>query len=81
MFTTKRGAPVGPRNFDRSWRSRVTRAGVPPITAHDGWRTCGSLLARSRRPSASGDAILRHTQFAITMEIYTKVSDAATTPA
>jgi len=78
MFTTKYGTPIEPRNFDRSWHARIARAGVPRITVHDGRRTCGSLLADLDVHPRVAMAILRHAQFAITMEIYTEVSDAAT---
>jgi len=78
MFTTKYGTPIEPRNFDRSWHARIAKAGVPRITVHDGRRTCGSLLADLDVHPRVAMAILRHAQFAITMEIYTEVSDAAT---
>ena len=51
---------------------------MPRITVHDGRRTCGSLLADLDVQPRVAMAILRHAQFAITMEIYTEVSDAAT---
>ena len=78
MFTTRFGTPIEPRNFDRSWHSRIAKAGVPRITVHDGRRTCGSLLADLDVHPRVAMAILRHAQFAITMEVYTEVSDAAT---
>jgi integrase len=79
MFTTKHGTPIEPRNFDRSWHSRITKAGVPRITVHDGRRTCGSLLADlDVHPRVAMAILPRSAQFAITMEIYTEVSDAAT---
>jgi integrase len=78
LFTTKYGTPIEPRNFDRSWHARIAKAGVPRITVHDGRRTCGSLLADLDVHPRVAMAILRHAQFAITMEIYTQVSDAAT---
>ncbi|MQA60530.1 MAG: tyrosine-type recombinase/integrase [Actinophytocola sp.] len=78
MFTTKYGTPIEPRNFNRSWDRRIIKAGVPKITVHDGRRTCGSLLADLDVHPRVAMAILRHAQFAITMEIYTEVSDEAT---
>lgn len=78
MFTTKYGTPVEPRNFDRAWHKRIAAAGVPRITVHDGRRTCGSLLADLEVHPRVAMAILRHAQFAITMEIYTEVSDEST---
>lgn len=78
MFTTKYGTPIEPRNFDRSWQTRIKKAGVPRITVHDGRRSCGSLLADLDVHPRVAMAILRHAQFAVTMEIYTEVSDEAT---
>jgi integrase len=78
MFTTKYGTPIEPRNFDRSSHSRITKAGIPRITVHDGRRTCGSLLVDLDVHPRVAMAILRHAQFAITMEIYAEVSDVAT---
>ena len=46
VFTTRYGTPVEPRNFNRSWDARCTKAGVRKITVHDGRRSCGTLLVR-----------------------------------
>ncbi len=78
MFTTQYGRPVEPRNFNRSWDARCRKAGVPKITVHDGRRTCGSLLADLDVHPRVAMSILRHAQFAVTMEIYTDVSSDAT---
>src|SRR5690606_29028916 len=78
MFTTRYGRPVEPRNFNRSWDARCRKAGVPKITVHDGRRTCGSLLADLDVHPRVAMRILRHAQFAVTMEIYTDVSSEAT---
>ncbi|HEY7594458.1 MAG TPA: site-specific integrase [Actinophytocola sp.] len=78
MFTTRYGTPIDPRNFNRAWDARIVKAGVPKITVHEGRRTCGSLLADLDVHPRVAMAILRHAQFAITMEIYTEVSDEAT---
>ena len=78
MFTTKYGTPIEPRNFDRSWHSRIKKAGVPRITVHDGRRTCGSLLADLDVHPRVAMQILRHADFKVTMEIYTKVSSKQT---
>src|SRR5262245_44262915 len=44
VFTTKYGLPVEPRNFNRSYDSRIRRSAIRKITVHDARRTCGSLL-------------------------------------
>jgi integrase len=48
------------------------------ITVHDARRTCASLLADLDVHPRVAMQILRHANFAITMEIYTQVSSQAT---
>jgi integrase len=78
VFATRYGTPVEPRNFNRWWDRRCAAAGVRKITVHDARRTCGSLLADLDVHPRVAMQILRHAQFAITMEIYTEVSTQAT---
>lgn len=78
IFTTRYGTPVEPRNFSRSYDARIIRAKVRRITVHDARRTCGSLLADLDVHPRVAMKILRHARFAITMEIYTQVSDVQT---
>jgi integrase len=78
VFTTRYGTPMEPRNFNRYWNRRCEAAGVPTITVRDARRTCASLLADLDVHPRVAMQILRHAQFAITMEIYTVVSSAAT---
>jgi integrase len=78
VFTTRLGTPIEPRGLHRSWGIRCERAGVRTITMHDGRRTCASLLVDLDIHPRIVMQILRHAQFSITMEIYTKVSSKAT---
>lgn len=78
IFTTRYGRPLEPRNFNRFWDRRCDAAGVRRITVRDARRTCASLLADLDVHPRVAMQILRHAQFAITMEIYTVVSSAAT---
>ena len=78
VFTTRYGTPIEPRNFNRYWDRRCDEAGVRRITVRDARRTCASLLADLDVHPRVAMQILRHAQFAITMEIYTVVSSAAT---
>jgi integrase len=78
IFHTASGAPVDPRNFNRSWDARCLKAGVRKITVHDARRTCASLLADLDIHPRIAMTILRHARFSITMEIYTQVSSKAT---
>lgn len=77
-FSTRFGTPIEPRNFNRSWTTRCTKAGVRTITVHDGRRSCGTLLADLDVHPRVAMQILRHAQFALTMEIYTLASPEAT---
>lgn len=78
VFTTKYGLPVEPRNFNRSYDSRIRRANLRKITVHDARRTCGSLLVDLDVHPRVAMAILRHADFTLTMEIYSQVSSKAT---
>ena len=78
VFTTRYGTPIEPRNFNRSWDARCAKAGVRTITVHDGRRSCGTLLADLDVHPRVAMQILRHTDFSLTMEIYTLASSAAT---
>jgi integrase len=51
---------------------------VPRITVRDARRTCASLLADLDVHPRVAMQILRHTQFAITMEVYTQISTRQT---
>nr|WP_307962351.1 hypothetical protein [Salinispora arenicola] len=78
IFTTRYGLPVEPRNFNRSYDSRIARARPedhrPRRTAH----ACGSLLVDLDVHPRVAMAILRHADSSITMEIYSQVSSKAT---
>ena len=78
VFTTRNGTPIEPRNFNRAWDARVHRYGMRRITPHDARRTCGSVLADLDVHPRVAMQILRHSDFKITMEIYTKVSSKQT---
>ena len=45
VFTTRWGTPIEPRNFNRSFDARCTKAGVMRIRVHDTRHTCASILA------------------------------------
>jgi integrase len=78
VFTTRHGTPIEPRNFNRAWEARCRQAGVRRITVHDARRTCASLLVDLDVHPRVVMQVLRHAQFSITMEIYSKVSSTAT---
>jgi integrase len=78
VFTTNRGSPIDPRNFNRSFDTRCRKADVRRIKVHDTRHTCASLLAALDVHPRVAMRILRHAQIAVTMEVYTEVSDAKT---
>jgi integrase len=78
VFTTRYGTPIEPRNFNRRFEYRCQQAGVRQIRVHDTRKTCGSLLAALDVHPRVAMQILRHSQFAVTMEIYTQVPSEET---
>jgi integrase len=78
VFTGRLGMPVDPRTVNRVFSARCAKAAVRRITVHDARRTCGSLLADLDVHPRVAMEILRHADFSVTMEIYTKVSSQQT---
>ncbi|MFF3911624.1 tyrosine-type recombinase/integrase [Streptomyces sp. NPDC001848] len=67
-----------PRNFTREFDRRCERAGVRRIRVHDTRHTCASLLAALDVHPRIAMQILRHSEIAVTMEVYTHVPSAET---
>jgi integrase len=78
VFTGHYGTPVDPRTVNRAFTARAAKAGVRRITVHDARRTCASLLADLDVHPRVAMQILRHADFAVTMEVYTQVSSKQT---
>ena len=79
MITTKLGKPVDPRNFYSALQTRCRRAGVPMTTVHATRKACASLLvALDVHPGGHQGQILRHSQIAVTMDIYSQVTSDST---
>ena len=78
VFTTRWGTPIEPRNFNRSFDRRCAKAGVRRIRVHDTRHTCASLLPALDVHPRVAMRILRHAKIAVTMEVYTEVSDDIT---
>lgn len=78
VFTTQLGTPIEPRNFNHCWDARIRKSGVSKIAPHDGRRTTGTLLADLDVHPRVAMAILRHSQIAMTMDVYTQASTKAT---
>jgi integrase len=78
VFTSIYGTPYEPRNFNRQFAVRCRKAGVRYIKVHDTRRTCGSLLVALDVHPRVAMQVLRHSQIAMTMEIYSEVPTAKT---
>jgi integrase len=78
VFTTRYGTPIEPRNFNRSFDYRISKAEVRRITVHGTRKTCGTLLAALDVHPRIAMQILRHSRIAVTMEIYTEATSEAT---
>src|ERR1035437_7344436 len=56
LLTTRFGNPIDPRNVQRFFQARATKADVPAIPGHASRRTCASLLvALDVHPSGGDD--------------------------
>jgi integrase len=78
VFTSIYGTPYEPRNFNRQFAVRCRKTAVRYIKVHDTRRTCGSLLVALDVHPRVAMQILRHSQIAMTMEIYSEVPTAKT---
>ena len=55
-------------------RREQRKGGLPRITVHDARRTCATLLADLEVHPRVAMQIMRHADFAVTMEIYTSAT-------
>jgi integrase len=78
VISTRYGLPVEPRNFHRDFKARCAKAGVRPLSVHSTRRTCASLLVALDVHPRVAMQVLRHSQIAITMNVYSEVSSAET---
>lgn len=75
VFTTRTGRPIEPRNLSRSFERIGQSAGLPRIRLHDARHGCASLLFAAGVQPRVVMEILGHSQIAVTMNIYTHVSE------
>src|SRR5215831_13023054 len=78
VFTTTARHAYEPRNFARHFALRWSKAAVRYIRVHDTRRTCASLLVALNVHPKVAMQILRHSQIAVTMQVYSEVPSAAT---
>lgn len=75
FFTTRTGRTVEPMNLSRSFQRITEAAGLPRIRLHDARHECATLLFSAGVPARVVMELLGHSQIAVTMNIYTHVSD------
>ncbi|WP_330239610.1 tyrosine-type recombinase/integrase [Streptomyces sp. NBC_00525] len=73
IFSSEHGGMIDPVGFSRSFDRLVKRAGVRRITVRLARHTCGTLLAFLKVHPKVAQAILRHSQISMTMDVYTHV--------
>ncbi|MFI5616145.1 tyrosine recombinase XerC [Streptomyces sp. NPDC051567] len=75
IFTTKYGTPIEPGNLTRMFALRAQRAGLRAIPLRNTRHTCSSLLVALKVHPKVAQRILRHSQIAMTMEVYAEASE------
>ncbi|MGW1063738.1 site-specific integrase [Streptomyces aureus] len=75
IFTTKYGTPIEPGNMTRMFALRARRAGLRLIPLRNTRHTCSSLLVALKVHPKVAQRILRHSQIAMTMEVYAEASE------
>ncbi|MER6268318.1 site-specific integrase [Streptomyces sp900105755] len=75
VFTTRSGRPIEPRNLYRSFLRISEAAKLPKVRLHDTRHGCASLLFAAGVAPRTVMEILGHSQIAVTMNVYTHVSD------
>ncbi|MER0429166.1 tyrosine-type recombinase/integrase [Streptomyces microflavus] len=75
VFTTRTGRTIEPRNLSRSFERITEDAGLRRIRLHDARHGCATLLFSAGVPARVVMEILGHSQIAVTMNIYTHVSN------
>lgn len=73
VFPTGLGTPIERSNIVQYWHRVRIKASIPPRRFHDLRHTCASLLHAQGVSPKDIQAILRHAQLAITMDLYTHV--------
>lgn len=77
VIATRFGMPVDPRNFHRAFKASARAAGVREVPVHATRRTCASLLVALDVHPRVAMQILRHSQIAVTMNVYAEVTSAS----
>ncbi|KUN81819.1 tyrosine-type recombinase/integrase [Streptomyces griseoruber] len=78
IFSSEHGGMIDPTGFSRSFDRLVKRAGVRRITVRLARHTCGTLLAFLKVRPKVAQAVLRHSQISMTLDVYTHVAHRLT---
>lgn len=74
VFPSRIGTPRDPHNLARAWQAFRTRAGLDWLPFHGLRHGFGSLLAAQGVHPRVAMQQMRHSQFSLTMEVYTHVA-------
>jgi integrase len=77
VFTTAIGAPLHAKVVVDQFKALLNRAGLPDVRFHDLRHSCASLLAHLGVHPSVVVAILGHSTYRLTMDLYTHVDAAA----
>lgn len=75
IFTTKYGTPIEPGNLTRMFALRARHAGLRVIPLRNTRHTCSSLLVALKVHPKVAQRSLRHSQIAMTMEVYAEATE------
>jgi integrase len=75
VFTTALGTPIHPRNLSRDFHLAVREAGVPSIRLHDLRHTAATLALTGGAHPKQVQEMLGHARVAITLDVYSHVSE------
>jgi integrase len=73
VFTTHSGAPLEPRNLNRSWYALRKKAGLGEVRLHDLRHSCASFLLAAGSSPRTVMKTLGHSQIGLTMNTYAHV--------
>jgi integrase len=70
IVTGRFGTPIDPHGLLRAFRRRTEKAGIPPITLHQGRHTVATMLKDLGVAPRDAQLILGHAQVTTTQQIY-----------
>lgn len=74
LFHTKNNTPIAPRNFERSYKAVVERAGIKYLSPHSLRHSFCTDLCRSGVDMKTNQVLMGHADPAVTMRVYQHVN-------